>query len=138
MRPTRQISVVVFFLAASISSAVRAQSLPPAAPSPWEGEVSGMNVYVRSGAGTSHYPTTKLNAGDRVLVLDEKFGWYRIVPPAKSFSYIDRALVERVPGTDLAKVKQDRVFVRAGSHLVSRKSATQVVQIGRASCRERV
>lgn len=127
MRPTRQISVVVFFLATSISSMVRAQSLPPAAASPWEGEVTGMNVYVRSGAGTSHYPTTKLNAGDRVLVLDEKFGWYRIVPPAKSFSYIDRALVERIAGTDLATVKQDRVFVRAGSHLVSRKSTTQVV-----------
>lgn len=127
MRPTRSISVVVFFLSASLAGLVRAQSLPPTASAPWEGEVTGTNVYVRSGAGTSHYPTTKLNAGDRVLVLDEKFGWYRIVPPAKSFSYIDKALVERRPGTDIATVKQDRAFVRAGSHLVSRKSATQVV-----------
>jgi hypothetical protein len=127
MRPARRFFVVVSLLTTLLSGMVRAQELPPDAASPWEGEVTGSNVYVRSGAGISHYPTTKLNTGDRVLVLDEKFGWYRIVPPDKSFSYIDRALVERIEGTDLAAVKQDRVFVRAGSHLVSRKSATQVV-----------
>lgn len=94
---------------------------------PWEGEVSGSNVYVRSGAGANWYPTTKLNAGDRILVLGDKFGWYQITPPQGSFSYIDMAMVERKAGEKTGTVKQDKVYVRAGSTIEQRKSATQVV-----------
>lgn len=94
---------------------------------PWEGEVSGSNVYVRSGAGANWYPTMKLNAGDRILVLGDKFGWYQITPPQGSFSYIDMAMVERKPGDKVGTVKQDKVYVRAGSAIEQRKSATQVV-----------
>jgi hypothetical protein len=94
---------------------------------PWEGEVSGSNVYVRSGAGANWYPTMKLNAGDRILVLGDKFGWYQITPPQSSFSYIDMAMVERKPGDKIGTVKQDKVYVRAGSAIEQRKSATQVV-----------
>lgn len=94
---------------------------------PWEGEVSGSNVYVRSGAGANWYPTMKLNAGDRILVLGDKFGWYQITPPQNSFSYIDMAMVERKPGDKVGTVKQDKVYVRAGSAIEQRKSATQVV-----------
>jgi hypothetical protein len=94
---------------------------------PWEGEVSGTNVYVRSGPGTNYYPTTKLNAGDRVVVLGEKFGWYQIVPPRESFSYIDLAGVQRKPGAKTGEVVQDRVYVRAGSHLRTSKTSTQLV-----------
>lgn len=94
---------------------------------PWEGEVSGSNVYVRSGAGANWYPTMKLNAGDRILVLGDKFGWYQITPPQSSFSYIDMAMVERKPGDKVGTVKQDKVYVRAGSAIEQRKSATQVV-----------
>lgn len=94
---------------------------------PWEGEVSGSNVYVRSGAGANWYPTMKLNAGDRILVLGDKFGWYQITPPQSSFSYIDMAMVDRKPGDKVGTVKQDKVYVRAGSAIEQRKSATQVV-----------
>ena len=115
------ISITGFVLNSTAS--VRAQT-----PSfPWEGEVSGSNVYVRSGAGANWYPTTKLNAGDRVLVLGDKFGWYQITPPQGSFSYIDMAMVERKAGEKTGVVKQDKVYVRAGSALEQRKSATQVV-----------
>ncbi len=94
---------------------------------PWEGEIGGNNVYVRSGAGVNWYPTTKLNVGDRVLVLGEKYGWYEIMPPVDSFSYIDQAMVDRAGRGKTGTVRQDRVYVRAGSHLESRKTATQCV-----------
>lgn len=94
---------------------------------PWEGEISGSNVYVRSGAGANWYPTTKLNAGDRVLVLGEKFGWYQVTPPQGSFSYIDMAMVERKGAEKTGIVKQDKVYVRAGSNIEQRKNATQSV-----------
>ncbi|MFQ5430689.1 MAG: SH3 domain-containing protein [Phycisphaerae bacterium] len=94
---------------------------------PWEGELTGTHVYVRSGAGSNYYPTTKLNTGDRVLVLGEKFGWYRILPPARSFSYVDAAKVEPAAGGTRGTIKEDRVYVRAGSHLVKRRTSTQLV-----------
>ncbi len=94
---------------------------------PWEGEVTGANVYVRSGAGSNWYPTTKVGTGDRVLVLGEKFGWYRIVPPDGSFSYVDRSMVRRSDDGKTGVVTRDNVYVRAGSALSPRKSATQMV-----------
>ncbi|MFQ5500975.1 MAG: SH3 domain-containing protein [Phycisphaerae bacterium] len=93
---------------------------------PWEGELTGTNVRVRSGAGLDFYPTTKLHTGDHVLVFGEKLGWYRIAPPPNSFSYIDMSDVERSPGARHGIVKRDGVFVRAGSQLVTRKSSTQM------------
>jgi uncharacterized protein YgiM (DUF1202 family) len=95
---------------------------------PWEGEVSGTNVYLRSGAGVNWYPTAKLNTGDRVLVLSEKFGWYQVAPPKGSFSYVDKSMVERQPAdAKTGTVKADKVYVRAGSELEDRKSATQIM-----------
>ncbi len=114
-------------LTAIAVAACLAQATPDGGQYPWEGEVTGSNVYVRSGAGANWYPTAKLNAGDRVLVLGEKFGWYRVTPPPDSFSFIDTATVERNAGGGTGTVKQDKVYVRAGSHLESRKSATQIV-----------
>src|SRR5262245_17695528 len=80
---------------------------------PWEGEVTGTNVYVRSGAGSNYYPTAKVGPGTRVLVTGERFGWYQIVPPAGSFSYIDTTMVDRQPGAKAGTVNQDRVYVRS-------------------------
>jgi len=94
---------------------------------PWEGEVTGTNVYVRSGAGANWYPTTKLNTGDRVLVLGERYGWYRLAPPQGSFSFVDKAMVDRQAASNRGVIRQDKVYIRAGSNLSNLKNATQVV-----------
>jgi len=107
--------------------AAQPQPAPAAAAFPWEGEITGSNVYVRSGAGVNWYPTTKLNAGDRVLVLSEKFGWYQIVPPKGSFSFVDKTMVDRQADGKTGIIKQNKVYVQAGSDLEDRKSATQLV-----------
>ena len=94
---------------------------------PWEGEITGNDVYVRSGPGVNYYACAKLNSGDRMLVLGEKFGWYQVTPPAKCFSYVDMSAVERQPGAAVGKIAQDQVYVRAGSDLEKRKTSTQMV-----------
>lgn len=94
---------------------------------PWEGEVTGSSVYIRSGAGGNYYPTTKVGPGTRLLVVGEKFGWYEIVPPIGSFSYIDQTLVEKSEDGSTGTVSQENVYVRAGSELERRKTSTQLL-----------
>ncbi len=108
---------------ASLTGHARAQA--PAFP--WEGEVTGTNVNVRSGEGTSFYAITKLNTGDRVLVLGERHGWYSIVPPAGTYSFIEKSMINLSPGGKEGTVKIDGAPVRAGSQLVASKSTTQLV-----------
>ncbi len=98
-----------------------------AAKYPYEGEVAGDNVYVRSGAGVNWYPTTKLGRGTMVRVMGAQSGWLRIVPPPGSFSYIDAAAVERTAGSDKAVTKVDGVYVKAGGDLSARKTAAQQI-----------
>lgn len=120
-------ATVALLLSISVCSLAAAQAQPAASDFPWEGEINGTNVYVRSLAGLNHYPTTKLNTGDRVLVLGEKFGWYKIAPMPNSFSYIDMGMVTRQGAAPTGTVNRDQVFVRAGSRLSARKANTQVV-----------
>lgn len=126
MRSMASILMMIVFAAIGVST-VEAAPGDEAAQSPWEGEVSGMNVYVRSGPGSNYYPTTKLNRGDHVLVVGEKFGWWRITPPPESFSFVDKASVRRQPGSSTGDITRDKTYVRAGSHLSGRKTSTQVV-----------
>ena len=51
-------------------------------------EITGDNVYVRSGPGTNFYDCSKLNKGDKVKVMETQFSWAHIVPPPGSFSWI--------------------------------------------------
>ncbi|GJQ27509.1 MAG: hypothetical protein HBSAPP02_25410 [Phycisphaerae bacterium] len=122
------IALSLLFVAGG-TAAAKGQPTPAGSPPPfpWEGEVTAANVYVRSGAGSNWYPTTKLNNGDRVVVLGEKFGWYQIAPVPGSFSYVDAAMVDRAAGGKKGTIKQDKVYIRAGSSLESRKNATQIV-----------
>lgn len=116
----------LFLISVFSLAALATRSVAQDFPSPWEGEISGNNVNVRSGEGTRYYATGKLNAGDRVLVLGESNGWYKILPPEGSFSYIDKAAVERHTN-DIGSVSREKAYVRAGSHVSRRKSRTQVI-----------
>src|ERR1043166_7392051 len=42
--------------------------------------VNSDGVYVRSAAGENYYPTAKLNKGDQVTVVGEKFDWLKVIP----------------------------------------------------------
>jgi hypothetical protein len=86
---------------------------------PYTAEITGDDVYIRSGPGTNFYHCGKLTAGDKVKVVDKQFSWSRIVPPASSFSWISMQYVRISPGDpSVGIVTGDNVRVYAGSDYV--------------------
>lgn len=86
---------------------------------PYVAEITGDNVYIRSGPGTNYYNCNKLNKGDRVEVVSTQFSWSRIVPPAGSFSWISNQYVRIDPNNpSVGTVTGDDVRVYAGSESV--------------------
>jgi hypothetical protein len=64
---------------------------------PYIAQITGTDVYVRSGPGTAYYYCGKINAPARVEVTGEKHGWLQILPPAGSFSWISKNYVKLDP-----------------------------------------
>jgi len=91
----------------------------PAAPG-YLGQITGNNVYVRSGPSGNYYPVAKLQAGAHVRVLGREADWLAIVPPPGCFSLIADAYVDPGDGA-LGVVNGDNVRVRAGSLLDAEK-----------------
>jgi uncharacterized protein YgiM (DUF1202 family) len=86
---------------------------------PYTAEITGDDVYIRSGPGTNFYHCCKLNTGDKVRVVGKQFSWSRIVPPAGSFSWISMQYVTINPTDQKAgTVTGDNVRVYAGSDYV--------------------
>lgn len=90
------------------------------------GHVRGNDVYVRSGYDASYYPVTKLNRGDEVTIVGSVFGWLEILPPAGTYSLVEKTRVDRPTGDDHTGVLNDTAQVYAGSNLNDRKYAKQV------------
>lgn len=83
-------------------------------------EVTGTDVNIRSGPGTSYYRCGKLNAGDKITVVDILHNaWAKIVPPDGSYSWISKTYVELNPADQKTGVLTgDDVRVWAGSDFV--------------------
>jgi hypothetical protein len=135
-RHIRAVMIGLMFAAACPAVAEEATPVTPAGvnpaarPSdefPYEGVVTGDNVYVRSGPGTNWYPTKMLRKDARVRVIAEEFGWLKIVPPEGSFSYVESVAVERSADSSRGVTQLDGVYVKAGSELSPRKVATQQI-----------
>ncbi len=88
------------------------------------GYIKGNNVYIRSGFSTNYYPVTKLNKGDEVKIVGEEFGWLKIVPPAGTYSLVDKTYIDRID--DQKGVANGVSWVYAGSNLDERHYAKQV------------
>ncbi|MEN8127644.1 MAG: hypothetical protein ABFR90_07545 [Planctomycetota bacterium] len=83
---------------------------------PFIATVTGNNVYVRSGKGTAYYHCSKLNTNDNVTVIEEVFGWAKVVPPEGSYSWIHKDYVDVKKDTPKVGVLNgDNVRVWAGS-----------------------
>jgi hypothetical protein len=86
---------------------------------PYTAEITGDNVYIRSGPGTNYYDCGRINKGDKVEVVNIQFSWSRIVPPAGSFSWISMQYVSIDPNDPtIGIVSGDDVRVYAGSEAV--------------------
>ena len=127
---TNFLGVVVLALGASVCVGQVPESDPviettadtakaEAVPFPYVGELTGADVYIRSGPGTVYYYWAKLSSPARVIVAGEKHGWLKILPPAGSFSWISKNFVELdTDNPGIGIVTGDSVRVWAGSDYV--------------------
>ncbi len=93
---------------------------------PFKGQVTGDNVNVRSGPDINYYATLRLMRGNVVDVAGQEYGWYKIVPPAGSFSWVAKKCVDMV-GDKKGVINRNRVAIRAGSKFTDRKTAIQML-----------
>ena len=124
--------IAVYIITASTSFAqetVVSNDKDGAITAPYVAEITGTDVYVRSGAGQAYYYCSKLNSPDKITVVDKKFGWLKIVPPEGSFSWISKAYVDLDPDNPgIGIVKGDSVRVWAGSNYVDPMSSSSLQQ----------
>jgi len=96
-----------------------AQTAQPAAEDtfPHTGQVTGDNVYVRSGAGLAAYPCAKVSRPDRVTVLEQRGEWLKILPVKGCHSAISRDFVKLNAAGTVGTVTGDNVRVYAAGVL---------------------
>ena len=114
--------VIIAMLASIIASVYGDETRKP----PFMGEVTGTNVYVRSGRGINYYPCMKLSRPAKVKVVGEVPGWFKILPPDGSFSLISKKYVHAEGNT--GTVTGTNVLVRAGSSLPLYASRIECIQ----------
>ncbi len=92
---------------------------------PYVAEVTGNDVYIRSGPGTNFYHCGKLYTGDRVQVVSLQQGWSCIVPPPGCFSWISMKYVSiNLQNPTMGIITGDKVGVYAGSDYVEPMHST--------------
>jgi uncharacterized protein YraI len=95
------------------------------AATPHVAEITGNDVYIRSGPGTNFYHCGKLYQGDRVQVVKTQQGWSCIVPPPGCFSWIPMQYVSiNLDNPTMGIVTGDDVKVYAGSDYVEPMHST--------------
>jgi len=113
----------------NLSTEPPATALPGAATvgsmGPHVAELTGNDVYIRSGPGTNFYHCGKLYQGDRVQVVKTEHGWTCIVPPPGCFSWIPMQYVSiNLDNPTMGIVTGDDVKVYAGSDYVEPMHST--------------
>lgn len=63
-----------------------------------EGVIQGDRINLRSGPGVSFRPVGVVDRGVRVAVMETRGDWARVTPPTNLVLWVNRALVESVPG----------------------------------------
>jgi hypothetical protein len=98
-------------------------------PLPYVAQITGNNVYFRSGPGTEQYSCGQLNRGDKVTVVGRHSVWSRIVPPAGSFSWIPSQYVTVDPdnaGTGIVTGNAVPVYIGAPDRELIRCTAVDL------------
>jgi len=106
---------------ANMPTAAETEAMPPtpATAGPFVGEITGNDVFMRSGPGTNFYQCGKLYKADRVQVVETQQGWSCIVPPPGCFSWIAMQYVSiNLANPTMGIVTGDNVGVYAGSDFV--------------------
>jgi hypothetical protein len=73
--------------------------------------------FVRALPGERFYATMRLDKGARVVVVGAKTDWLKILPPAGSFSYVNKTFVQKTGPGGQGRVTAQNLLVKAGSSL---------------------
>ncbi len=85
-------------------------------------EVTGTDVYVRSGPGTAYYFSGKISAPAQLTVVGQKNDWFKIIPPDGSFSWISKDYVDiDTKNKQIGSVTGDSVRIWAGAEYLEPK-----------------
>jgi uncharacterized protein YgiM (DUF1202 family) len=120
----QEIAVPTSALTVAMTAASETSNIPSF---PYFAEITGDDVYIRTGPGTGFYRSGKFQKGDKVQVVDSQFTWSKIIPPAGSFSWISMQYVK--PDTEdptVGVVTGDNVRVWAGSDFVRPENSTSL------------
>lgn len=117
------------------SASIRAANPAAPADNPVSGEIENSKYqfegvlsrpeYVRALPGDRFYPTMLLDKGSKVTVVGAKSDWLKIVPPEGSFSYVNKAFVERFGSGKQGRATAANLLVKAGSSLQPQMWITQ-------------
>ncbi len=81
---------------------------------PFLGEITGKNVNVRAGGSANFERIAQLQEGDKIVVVDQTYSWYKVKLPAGSDCYMSADYV-RLLTSDIGSVIGHRVNIRAGN-----------------------
>ena len=86
---------------------------------PFEAEVGATRVRVRAGGNINDRELLVLSKGDRVTVLEEQYGWYRIRCPQGCKAWVNAKFAKEVPEAanapaGMIELTGDNVVLRAG------------------------
>jgi hypothetical protein len=103
--------------------------------------ITAPQAEVYSGLAANYYVTSRLRAGERIVVLGESKrqpGWLEILPPVGSFSWIDARYVKTVPGLDKIGIvdtgdPKGTVPVCPGSHVVNAERNVEIARVARGT-----
>ncbi len=111
---------LVLALCAGLAMGDEAPATPAPAPVsgyPFEAEVAATRVRVRAGGNINDRELLVLSKGDRVTVLEEQYGWYRIRCPQGCKAWVNVKFAKEVAGTGAGssiELTGDNVVLRAG------------------------
>jgi uncharacterized protein YgiM (DUF1202 family) len=108
------------------TTAAPAMSIPAMPAFPYEAEITGDDVYVRSGPSTAYYECGKLYKGDKVKIVASQNGvWSQIQPPKGSFSWVSMQYVKPdTTDSTVGIITNDDVRVWAGSDRIRPEAST--------------
>ena len=81
---------------------------------PFLAEVTGANVNVRAGQSRNFEKLSRLKKGDKVVVIDKSYSWYKIQLPLTANSFVSDKYI-LLEGRYAGMITADRVNIRAGS-----------------------
>ena len=117
-----------------VAAVAAAQAVRPTGEYPFQGTVTGTNVYVRSGpGGAGAYPCAKVSQPAKVTVVDRMGDWLKIAPVPGCLSAISKTYVTVDPATKVGTVSGDNVWVRAAGTLRDDNLFTLQVRLNRGA-----